>query len=52
MHLFQVDGIQIAKMVITSTGVTIGMSLAATQSWVQSQNYLSTQPVPISTMLL
>ena len=39
-HSFQVDGTQIAK--ITSTGITIGSLLAATQSWIQSQSYLTT----------
>ena len=42
MHSFRVDGTQIAK--INSAGITISSSLAATQSWVQSQNYLTTLP--------
>ena len=37
---------------LACTSLTIGSSSAATQSWVQNQNYLTTTPISISMLML
>ena len=54
MHLFQVNGTQVAYvnsggLVVPSGALTIGSSTAATQTWVQNQNYLTTSPASLNT---